>query len=550
MFELDAQDIENIDFSEFRYITDTNNDSILDSKFNNVPGKEHFKLLAYLSTKFDNIHITDIGGSHQCRSTLALSYHPTNTVTLIDTCFEINENSPLLQKNNIRYIKNQNIFEQIEDYRELLLTSTIIFIDLDKSDNNSNQFKLYEFLKRNNYQGILICDDIWISENVRNNFWYKVEDDYKYDITEYGHSTGTGFITFNPNFSLKKNKNENWTLVTAYFNLTKHDDVNPEIKARDQTYYLSHSISTLSMPYNMVIYCDEESKDYIYSLRPEYLRNKTKYILWDFDEIRFKKNNVLNEKCFKDYRQKIIDNRITHPYILDPRNNGSYYLFCMARYVMLKDTILTNPFGSTHFCWINFCMQRMGINNIIRLNEALSVNRSKFSTVYIDYISKPYIDNTVGYFNSAMTSMCSGFFTGDAYYMYKVCDLIEDKFLQYLEMGHGHADEQLYSPVYFENPNLFEHYYGDYTEMITNYVYAYDCPEKILWFFIKHSFECEDYKKCLEACNFLLKSIMNKKTNLSEDKLRLLGYYYMVCDSWLKHNNILPLIRHIPKGNR
>jgi hypothetical protein len=32
---------------------------------------------------------------------------------------------------------------------------------------------------------------------MRNNFWYKIEDQYKYDLTEYGHWSGTG-IVMNP----------------------------------------------------------------------------------------------------------------------------------------------------------------------------------------------------------------------------------------------------------------------------------------------------------------------------------------------------------------
>lgn len=77
--------------------------------------------------------------------------------------------------------------------------------------------------------------------------------------------------------------------------------------------------------------------------------------------------------------------------------------------------------------------------------------------------------------------------------MYKVCDLIEKKFLYYLEEGYGHADEQLYSPVYFENPDLFEHYYGDYQQMITNYVEIYEKPEAPIQNFIRNSF----YKKII-----------------------------------------------------
>ena len=126
--------------------------------------------------------------------------------------------------------------------------------------------------------------------------------------------------------------------------------------------------------------------------------------------------------------------------------------------------------------------------------------------------------------------MCSGFFTGNAEYMYKVCDLIENKFLQYLELGYGHADEQLYSPVYFENPELFEQYYGDYHEMITNYKYIYDCPEKPIYNFIRNSFNNKDYKKCLECCKFVLRSIKLNKCKLDENYMNQLKQYFINCN--------------------
>jgi hypothetical protein len=56
------------------------------------------------------------------------------------------------------------------------------------------------------------------------------------------------------------------------------------------------------------------------------------------------------------------------------------------------------------------------------------------------------------------------------------CNAIEEKYLYALEAGYGHADEQLFSMVYFDNPGIFEHYYGDYQEMITNYVEPVDRP--------------------------------------------------------------------------
>jgi hypothetical protein len=95
----------------------------------------------------------------------------------------------------------------------------------------------------------------------------------------------------------------------------------------------------------------------------------------------------------------------------------------------------------------------MGFRNLIHLEEGLAVNRDKFSTCYIDYIPENLVRNMREYFRWGRCSMCSGFFTGNAEYMSRVCDLIEDKFLYYLNIGYGHADEQLFSPVYFENQN-------------------------------------------------------------------------------------------------
>jgi hypothetical protein len=171
-------------------------------------------------------------------------------------------------------------------------------------------------------------------------------------------------------------------------------------------------------------------------------------------------------------------------------------------------------------------MERMGYQNLMRLDEGLALYRNKFSTCYIDYIPHDLIKNTNEYFKWGRCSMCSGFFTGNSEYMYKVCDLIENKFLQYLEEGYGHADEQLFSPVYFENPDLFEHYYGDYGQMITNYRYVYSNPCAPIHNFIQNSFNHKNYKKCFEACKYVYESYKMNKCQLNDEYINKLIYYY------------------------
>jgi hypothetical protein len=229
------------------------------------------------------------------------------------------------------------------------------------------------------------------------------------------------------------------------------------------------------------------------------------------------------------YREKVIQNRKEKPYQFDDRNTASYYLFCVARYAMMKQAIAENPFQSTHFSWLNICIERMGWKNAMRLDSIFTAQRDRLSTCYIDYIPKSLVENTAEYFKWGRCSMCSGFFTGDAAHMKEFCDRVEGKFLKYLEEGYGHADEQLYSPVYFDAPELFEHYYGDYQEMITNYVDIRERPGEPLRLLISRSFGAGDWNVCLEGCKTLWSSYKKGVAILSKEQVEDLVTKFRGC---------------------
>ncbi len=126
--------------------------------------------------------------------------------------------------------------------------------------------------------------------------------------------------------------------------------------------------------------------------------------------------------------------------------------------------------------------------------------------------------------------MCSGFFTGNAHYMHEFCDRIEEKFMWYLEQGYGHADEQLFSAVYFEHPELFDVYYGDYQQMIANYVWVKDAADRPLNIFIANSFLHGDFAACKRGCERLWTSYKKGHAELGAvDVARLVEYYRRCC---------------------
>jgi hypothetical protein len=423
-----------------------------------------------------------------------------------------------LSKNKENTIIKINILE-LNDMKQQIMETSIIFIDIFPYEGKI-EHHTYLTLKKWDYQGTILFYNIQHNKSIQNHFWNKIPDEIKYN-----YNNNIGIIHFNPEFidsiMPAKIKGNNWTLLTAYFNLTKCNDASKSIKKRDKQYYLNYASSTLNLPYNMVIYCDIDSyQDLIKIRKPD--NNKTIYKIRNFDDF------VINGKPFKDIREQIKQNRLSNPYEFDNRNTPSYYLFCVSRYIMMKEIIDENPFYSTHFAWINLCMERMGTKNIEKLPEALSMNRDKFSTCYIDYIPQDFVYKTKQYFKKGLCSMCSGFFTGNKHYMEQFCCRFLEKFVEYLNKGYGHSDETLYPFIYFENPDIFQHYYGDYTEMITNYVHIYDRPESPINHFIKNSYYSGNYEKCFEACSILWDSFTKQKCTLSNELLEKLCFYYMM----------------------
>jgi len=495
--------------------------SIDPNEFYNAPGDQHYRLLGYLANQFNNSTIIDIG-THRGSSAVALSANPTNTVHSFDIVAKVEPYTIPNLKLHIADLWNGAIRNE---WKKIILSSALIVLDIDPHEG-VQEFEFYQWLKAENYKGILLCDDIWYFKEMRDNFWFKIPNSEKLDVSCLGHWSGTGLVSFVKQpyawetllgvSEIGTSKPSPWTVVTAYFDLTKCSDASQSIKDRPKDHYLKSAYATLSIDHPLVVFCDATDVDEIVAMRPPHLIQSLRVYPTKFENLPLTK-----------YRSKIIENRVKNPYQGDDRNTASYYLLCMARYTLLQEIIKENPFRSTHFAWLNICIERMGYKNVAHLEEVFSgPPRDKISTVYIDYISENTIADPKSYYQFGRCSLCSGFFTGSAKNMNTFTNKMVEKFLYYLELGYGHADEQLFSPIYFENRDLFDLYYGDYFQMITNYCGMYDNPKMPLSLVIPKSALAEDWLTCYNACKFLLESVQSKKCSLNEnDYERLLMFY-------------------------
>jgi len=206
------------------------------NEFNEPAGNEHYKLLSYLGSLYEGRDIFDIG-THRGASALALSNgHSTNHIYSFD--LEHKYTLPVVE--NVSYHTDDLMSDAGKAlWREKLLGSAFIFLDIDPHEG-TREYEFYLWLKAQNYQGFVVCDDIWYFKEMRDNFWYKIPAEDKLDITDLGHWSGTGILRFTPSELWPAVKvPDNWTVVTAYFDLTKMPDASASIKARPSQHYLA-----------------------------------------------------------------------------------------------------------------------------------------------------------------------------------------------------------------------------------------------------------------------------------------------------------------------
>jgi predicted O-methyltransferase YrrM len=198
VIRISLADISKLNFTE--YFSPVFN-NYYNKYFDMPPGKEHYRLLSYLSTQFTGENILDIGTSDG-HSALALSYNKLNKVHSFDIVNLINSEKVQSLSNVNYYLENLWDAAIRTKCTEFIKSCPLIFLDVDPHEGDM-EIDFYRFLKSINYQGMMVCDDVHHFEGMRNKFWSKIPSEEKYDLTKYGHWSGTGLICFNTEIKIE-----------------------------------------------------------------------------------------------------------------------------------------------------------------------------------------------------------------------------------------------------------------------------------------------------------------------------------------------------------
>ena len=166
-----------------------------------------YKLLAYLSSLSNNQNFL-MCETRSGEYSVALAINTTNKVTTIDR-WNLLQDFP----NSIPSIPNLSIIiddvittEGLNKYRDLILSTSVFCINMSNDPHGppdgNNQYIMYQYLLENNYQGVIVFDQIYYG-GLPVNLWAKIDDQYKVDVTFLAGGNGTGVVQFNKKFTFE-----------------------------------------------------------------------------------------------------------------------------------------------------------------------------------------------------------------------------------------------------------------------------------------------------------------------------------------------------------
>jgi hypothetical protein len=157
---------------------------------------EHYKLLTYLSNLYDDILILDVGTCGG-ESAVALSQNRKNRVITYDIVkkWEV-EDTTKMKENFIEQYDNLSfrLMDINSESPDVIKSASIIFFDI--AHDGIQEKKFTDMLLNIGYKGYLICDDIFCPYYPNMKPWWDSIEIEKYDLTEVGHSWGSGLVNY------------------------------------------------------------------------------------------------------------------------------------------------------------------------------------------------------------------------------------------------------------------------------------------------------------------------------------------------------------------
>lgn len=328
------------------------------------------------------------------------------------------------------------------------------------------------------------------------------------------------------------------TLSTCCFDMSKFNNGSLSIES-----CIEKMDIVLQLPVYLVIYTESIFIDSL----------KQKRELYGFTQI-----TQFIEMDFKDmwgcsYLEKVKANREVYFPTRDSRTCPESHIVVCNKVDFVLQTIHSNPFNTTKFGWLDAFL---GKDNTMRICEDYTINlfldvlnniTDKFHIQILNVNDKKYKlpEHKSEYYSRYQYVVCGGFFTCGKEIGIKILNRLKDCFIETTLEGFGHGDEMLYINILDEFYDDIEQSYGDYGQMINNFINPTRNIHYIYYLIIKRYLNFGYNKECYDCCKKVLYSIEHLNAGCAVDTYFLILFSYYISSFYHKKNETLQILNHI-----
>jgi len=253
------------------------------------------------------------------------------------------------------------------------------------------------------------------------------------------------------------------TLVTACFDLSAYSS-----GVRTVSECLEKVDPVLSLPVYLVIFGNKTTMPTLRQRRAIHgYHHLTQFIELELEDL-----------WVYQYLDKVRQNRVVYWPTRDHRTCAESHILTCNKFDFVLQVIDKNPFGTSRFGWLD---SYLGIDNKLRICENYSVHKllyalynitDKFHIQVLNVVDKKYklSENKRDYYRQYRYVVCGGFMTCGREVGLRILTRLKEIFVDTTMTGYGHGEEMLYLEVLDEFYDDIYRSYGDYGQMINNFI--------------------------------------------------------------------------------
>jgi len=330
------------------------------------------------------------------------------------------------------------------------------------------------------------------------------------------------------------------TLITACYNLSKY-----HIGCRPLSETIDSIEDLLKIPCYLIIFCgDSETFEILNNKRniTYGLSNLTKIIKIEFEDLY----------CYR-LLETVKKNREIYYPTKDARTCSESHLLCCNKFDFVLQGMELNPFNTLKFGWIDAFVTKNfnkicdgGYSTNMLLNILNNIT-DKFHIQILNVVDKKFkqLEFKKEYYNQYRYVVCGGLFTCSE----KIGKPILKRLVEIIKLttlqGYGHGEEMMYLEVLDEFYDQIERGYGDYKQILNNFLYPQKNIEYVFNSILQRYFDFGYYRECYDCSKVLLKQFEGYFIPINYEIYMKTLYYHYVSSFYCHKEKSRIILNHI-----